>query len=160
MPLVEVLPGLHIKTARTDDRDIPAHWARLTIRQGDTPRHPADVLHLSLPDDAPWPPEMVRRIIDFIESRLAQQTPVLVECVAAVSRSPSAIVAYLAHRDGLEVSQALERLRQVYPPADPSARILDSLEAYFSQRADSASQQSDPASQQSDPASQQADSAS
>lgn len=56
-----------------------------------------------------------------------------------MSRSPSAVVAYLAHRDGLEVQQALEQLRRVYPPADPSARILDSLDAYFSQHAQSAS---------------------
>ena len=131
VPFAEVLPGLHIKTAHTSDREIPTHWGRLAIRQGQTPQHPADVLHISLPDDAPWPPETVRQIVSFIDSRLAQQVPVLVECEAAVSRSPSAIVAYLMHRDGLDVEAALEKLRETYPPADPSARILDSLSAYF-----------------------------
>ena len=133
MTAVEVLPGLHIKTALTPDREIPPHWARLTIRQGQTPQHPEDVLHINLPDDAPWPAEVVQQIVAFIDSRLARGVPVLVECVAGVSRSPSAVVAYLAHRDGLKVDQALEELRSVYPPADPSARILDSLDAYFGQ---------------------------
>ena len=131
MPIAEVLPGLHIKTAHTSDREIPAHWGRLTIRQGQTPQHPADVLHIDLPDDAQWPPETVAQIVGFIDSRLARQVPVLVECEAAVSRSPSAVVAYLMHRDGLKADQALQKLRETYPPADPSARILDSLSAYF-----------------------------
>ena len=131
MPIAEVLPGLHIKTAHTSDREIPAHWGRLTIRQGQTPQYPADVLHIDLPDDAQWPPETVAQIVGFIDSRLARQVPVLVECEAAVSRSPSAVVAYLMHRDGLNVEQALQKLRETYPPADPSARILDSLSAYF-----------------------------
>ena len=55
----------------------------------------------------------------------------MVECEAAVSRSPSAVVAYLMHRDALSVDAALAKLRETYPPADPSARILDSLAAYF-----------------------------
>lgn len=54
MTAVEVLPSLHIKTGLTPDREIPAHWARLTIRQGQTPQHPQDVPHINLPDDAPW----------------------------------------------------------------------------------------------------------
>ncbi len=136
MPFLEVLPGLHIKTAHTSDREIPAHWGRLTIRQGQTPQHPRDVLHIDLPDDAWWTPETVSSIVAFIESRLERDVPVLVECEAAVSRSPSAIVAYLMHRDGLSVDTALEKLRESYPPADPSARILDSLEAYFGQLPD------------------------
>lgn len=131
MPFAEVLPGLHIKTAHTSDREIPAHWGRLTIRQGHAPQHPVDVLHIDLPDDAPWPPETVIQIVSFIDTRMAQGIPVLVECEAAVSRSPSAVVAYLMHRDGLGAEEALGKLRQTYPPADPSARILDSLSAYF-----------------------------
>ena len=131
MPFAEVLPGLHINTGHTSDREIPAHWGRLTIRQGQTPQHPPDVLHINLPDDTPWSPGIVRRIVAYIETRQSHGVPVLIECEAAVSRSPSAIVAYLMHRDGLSVEEAIETLRQTYPPADPSARILDSLTAYF-----------------------------
>ena len=131
MPFAEVQPKLHIKTALTSDREIPSHWGRLTIRQGQTPQHPDDVLHIDLPDDTPWSEETVRNIVRFIDTRLAQGVPVLVECEAAVSRSPSAVVAYLMYSDALSVDAALEKLRQTYPPADPSARILDSLASYF-----------------------------
>ena len=131
MPFAEVQPGLHIRTAHTSDREIPSHWGRLTIRQGHTPKHPDDVLHINLPDDTPWSQSTVRDIVTFIDTRISQGVPVLVECEAAVSRSPSAIVAYLMHRDSLNVEDALQKLRQTYPPADPSARILDSLTAYF-----------------------------
>ena len=122
MPFAEVQPKLHIKTAHTSDREIPPHWGRLTIRQGQTPQHP---------DDTPWSEQTVRDIVTFIDTHLKEGIPVLVECEAAVSRSPSAVVAYLMHRDALSVDAALEKLRQTYLPADPSARILDSLVAYF-----------------------------
>ena len=131
MPAVEVYPGIHIKTAFTSDREIPDHWARLCLREGATPRHPVDVLHLPIPDDHPWPEEFIRQVLEFIDSRRRRDVPVLVECVAGVSRSPSAVVAYLAYREGLSVDAALERLCSVYPPAQPSARILDSLKEYF-----------------------------
>ena len=127
MPVVEVLPCLYIKTALTPDSEIPADWSRLCLREGVAPRHPSDVLHLALADDAPWSPEVVSAILEFIDSRLRMGGHVLVECVAGVSRSPSAVVAYIAKRDSVSVEEALDTLRAVYPPADPSARILDSL---------------------------------
>ena len=133
MPGVEILPGFYIKTALTSDREIPSHWARLCIREGSTPEHPPDLLHLKMADDVSWSPETISQILEFIDSRLKRGVPVLVECVAGVSRSPSAILAYMVHRDGLTVDEALERLRSIYPPADPSARILDSLKGYFCQ---------------------------
>ena len=131
MPIAEVLPGLYIKSGHISDNEIPPNWARLSIREEGPPSHPGDLLHINLPDDVPWPPDVVSGIVDFIDSHLREGVSVLVECVAGVSRSPSAVLAYIMHRDSLAIEQALERLRSTYSPADPSARILDSLEEYF-----------------------------
>ena len=130
MPVAEVLPGLYIKSGHISDNEVPPHWARLSIREEAPPQHVGDQLHINLADDVPWSPEVVSQIVSFIESHLKDGVPVLVECVSGVSRSPSAVLAYIIHRDGLAVEEALERLRGGYPPADPSARILDSLKRY------------------------------
>jgi predicted protein tyrosine phosphatase len=74
---------------------------------------------------------VVSQIVNFIESHLSEGTSVLVECVAGVSRSPCAVLAYMMHLDSIPVDLALKELQMTYPPADPSGQILDSLKDHF-----------------------------
>ena len=130
MNVVEIVEGLYIKSGYTPDHKIPQEWARLDIREGGPPNHP-DFLHIEISDDTRWSHEVITRIVDYIRSRLAQGKSVVVGCISGVSRSPAAVLAYLMAEGRLPVVEALEQLRQAYPPADPSAVILDSLEEYF-----------------------------
>ena len=131
MLVVQVLPGLYIKSGHIADNEVPANWARLCIRENSRPCHQGDLLHINLPDDVPWSLNVVYQIVNFIDSHLSEGIPVLVECVAGVSRSPCAVLAYMMYIDSIPVDLALNRLQLTYPPADPSGQILDSLKNYF-----------------------------
>lgn len=65
----------------------------------------------------------------FIDEGRAQGG-VLVHCYAGVSRSATLILAYLVGREGMAPKQALQRLREARPAAQPNAGFLRQLEAY------------------------------
>lgn len=131
MLVVQVMPGLYIKSGHIANNEVPANWARLCIREDSPPCHQGDLLHINLPDDVPWSSNVVSQIVNFIESHLSEGISVLVECVAGVSRSPCAVLAYMMHLDSIPVDLALKGLQMIYPPADPSGQILDSLKDHF-----------------------------
>ncbi|MBI2872590.1 MAG: dual specificity protein phosphatase family protein [Chloroflexi bacterium] len=136
--LAEVLPGLYIRMGHPDGTAVPSNWARLEVRDGPIPDGPPDTLHLPVPDDAIWSDGYIEQVVEFIRSRLRRGQPVVVGCVAGVSRSPSAALAYMVDEYGLSVEEGLERLREAYPRANPSPVILDSLREYFAARRDGA----------------------
>ena len=62
------------------------------------------------------------KIIDFIDMHLKKQQGVLVHCFAGISRSVSAVCAYLMYKKNLNFAQALDfiRERRSIPPPDPN----------------------------------------
>ncbi|GAA5983367.1 hypothetical protein JCM10908_000256 [Rhodotorula pacifica] len=68
---------------------------------------------------------------EFISSALARNDgAVLVHCQAGVSRSTTLVAAYLMSRHGLNVEQAIERIRAARPQVDPSEFFMTQLELF------------------------------
>ncbi|GAA5959412.1 hypothetical protein JCM8115_000104 [Rhodotorula mucilaginosa] len=68
---------------------------------------------------------------EFISTALARNDgAVLVHCQAGVSRSTTLVAAYLMSRHGLNVEQAIERIRAARPQVDPSEFFLTQLELF------------------------------
>lgn len=93
--------------------------------------------HLKLTDPDPEFCEYIAKLCKFIH-RGRRAGGVLVHCRAGLSRSPSAILAYLCWR-GMELSDALERLRRGVRESDqafiePDASFLEQIEVYFGER--------------------------
>ena len=68
---------------------------------------------------------------EFIRAALARNDgAVLVHCQAGVSRSTTLVAAYLMSRHGLNVEQAIERIRAARPQVDPSEFFMTQLELF------------------------------
>ncbi|GAA5863296.1 hypothetical protein JCM3774_000846 [Rhodotorula dairenensis] len=68
---------------------------------------------------------------DFISAALARNDgAVLVHCQAGVSRSTTLVAAFLMSRHGLNVEQAIERIRTARPQVDPSEFFMTQLELF------------------------------
>lgn len=67
----------------------------------------------------------------FIRAALDNGDGVLVHCQAGVSRSATLVAAYLmAQEPGLDVDQAVARVRKVRPQVEPTETFLQQLEMY------------------------------
>ncbi|BGP08415.1 Dual specificity protein phosphatase 1 [Rhodotorula toruloides] len=67
---------------------------------------------------------------DFIDAALRKGQNVLVHCQAGVSRSTTLLAAYLMRNHGLNVEQAVERIRSVRPQVEPSEFFMMQLELF------------------------------
>ncbi|BGP32417.1 tyrosine protein phosphatase yvh1 [Rhodotorula toruloides] len=67
---------------------------------------------------------------DFIDAALSKGQNVLVHCQAGVSRSTTLLAAYLMRNHGLNVEQAVERIRSVRPQVEPSEFFMMQLELF------------------------------
>lgn len=65
---------------------------------------------------------------DFIDQALSRGESVLVHCQAGVSRSTTLVAAYLMLKKGLNVEQALDKIRAVRPQVEPSEAFMMQLE--------------------------------
>jgi hypothetical protein len=121
-----LLLGLGITHVLNCAREIPC-WYRTDFRY----------LHLKMTDPDPSFLEHIERICQFIH-RGRKAGGVLVHCRAGISRSPSAILAYLCRR-GMGLEEALELIRRrvrelehEYIEPDPS--FLAQIELYLEDR--------------------------
>ena len=64
----------------------------------------------------------------YIADRRDAGETVFLHCVRAQSRTPTVAAAYLAHRLGISGPDALERVREVLPAAEPNAGFLEALD--------------------------------
>ena len=67
---------------------------------------------------------------NFIDSALGKGLGVLVHCQAGVSRSTTLVAAYLMIKLGLNVEQAVEKVRTVRPQVEPTQFFLLQLEMF------------------------------
>lgn len=93
--------------------------------------------HLKLTDPDPEFHEYIEKICRFIHMG-RRAGGVLVHCRAGLSRSPSAILAYLCNR-GISLERALEILRRgtgesVAEFIEPDASFLEQIEVHFAER--------------------------
>jgi len=80
------------------------------------------------------------RLAEFLPSVVAfvdearRHGPVLVHCVAGVSRSPALAVCYLHERHGLSLPAALDHVRSRRTQANPHPLFLRVIQEYYQDR--------------------------
>jgi protein-tyrosine phosphatase len=122
----DLLRGLGVTHVLNCAREVPC-WHRTDFRY----------LHLPLTDPDPEFCESIEAVCRFI--RVGRRAGgVLVHCAAGISRSPSAVLAYLCSR-GRSLDDALDLLRRRVGESDggfiePDAGFLEQIEVYFEER--------------------------
>jgi protein-tyrosine phosphatase len=119
----DMLQGIGITHILNCAENVPC-WYRRDFRY----------LHLPLTDPDPEFHEYIEPLCRFI-CRGRRRGAVLVHCRAGLSRSPSAILAYLCHR-GKTLDEALEILRQGVGETsenfiEPDHSFLEQIEVHF-----------------------------
>lgn len=118
----------HARTLR------PSHLVSLVeaIQQPQTPPDVQPERHLRLEIDDIWEPaagqvlpgeDHLRRLLAFIETWRCD-APLLVHCVAGVSRSTAAALIALTVKCGTSEAEAARRLRRAAPHAQPNRRLI------------------------------------
>jgi len=74
----------------------------------------------------PWLDE----VYNFIDSN-RQDGPVLVHCQAAVSRSPSFIIAYIAKKYGFSLETVIDAVKQKRPYVTPRQKFLTEIQEWL-----------------------------
>lgn len=125
----EILPRLHLSKFPTE---IPTRITHI-LNICNTP-HPFDstrtYLHIPLNDIDNIIPYM-ENIIHFIENALRGNGDILVHCALGLSRSASAILAYLCHRNNTDSAEALAFLRERKQDVEPSVIFLKQIDQFF-----------------------------
>lgn len=90
------------------------------------------IVYLTVPIEDPDErlPLFIGGAVAFIH-RWAQSGPVLIHCVAGISRSPTLAVCYLHERLGLSLEAALVLVRERRPQAAPHGEFLRLLRRYY-----------------------------
>ncbi|BGP24976.1 tyrosine protein phosphatase yvh1 [Rhodotorula toruloides] len=135
-PMQEVLPGLWIGDYNaSQDHDLLKEHDISCIVSGMRQEYAAapgiDLHRVSVDDtDSTNIIEHFLPTADFIDAALSREQNVLVHCQAGVSRSTTLLAAYLMRKLGLNVEQAVERIRSVRPQVEPSEFFLMQLELF------------------------------
>ena len=85
---------------------------------------------MPFPDGEPIPPERMARHIRFITDEIAAGRVVLVVCGAGISRSGTAVLAYLVST-GMSLSDAIRLVKARHAIVGPLPPLLQSLIDYF-----------------------------
>lgn len=91
------------------------------------------VYNMPHPDGEPISDERMTRHIKFITDEIDAGRKVLVVCGAGISRSSTAVLAYLVST-GMSLPDAYRLLKSRHPIADPNPALWDSLLKYFKLR--------------------------
>ncbi|CAO3640568.1 unnamed protein product [Cunninghamella blakesleeana] len=74
--------------------------------------------------------EWFSEAIAFIEESINNKEPILVHCLAGVSRSPTMVIAYIMAKEQLRWKIALVKIKQVRPFIDPNTGFKNQLQLY------------------------------
>ncbi|TIA93420.1 hypothetical protein E3P99_00148 [Wallemia hederae] len=89
------------------------------------------VLHLDIQDDDNQ--DILQHLIptlDWIQDGIQRSSPTLILCQAGVSRSATIATAYLMRKYSLSLEEALSRLRESRPVADPNPNFKHQLKVF------------------------------
>lgn len=104
----------------------------LTIASGCVPQHPDHLEYLYFDAlDVPHQPlgHLIRPAIEFI-SLGTPQDPVLVHCMAGISRSASLVIAFLMYKHSWILSDALSFVKAKRPIVHPNPGFLTQLQGF------------------------------
>jgi hypothetical protein len=98
------------------------------------PRYPGIHYHeVRIADPDERLPEFLPGVMAFIDEA-RRRGPVLLHCVAGVSRSPALAICYLHERQGLSLPAALQHVRSRRVQADPNPLFLRVIQDYYQAR--------------------------
>ena len=124
--------------AASDLESLARHGIRAIVdasNREENPRFPG-ILYQEVPIDDP-DERLVGFLPDVVEflDEARRLGPVLVHCVAGVSRSPALAICYLHERYSLSLQAALDHVRSRRTPADPHPLFLRVILEYYQGRA-------------------------
>lgn len=109
------------------------------------PRYPGICYHeVRIADPDERLPEFLQGVVAFIDDA-RRRGPVLLHCVAGVSRSPALAICYLHERHGLSLPAALQHVRSRRVQADPNPLFLRLIQDYYQARIEVADAEREPA---------------
>lgn len=68
--------------------------------------------------------------VDYIEKALEAKGKVFIHCNQGISRAPSVVIAYYIWKHKLGAEECLDRLKQIYPKAEPNLGFLIQLSLF------------------------------
>jgi protein-tyrosine phosphatase len=123
--------------AASDLEVLTRHGVRAIVdasnREGN-PRFPSIQYH-EVPIDDPDErlAEFLPRVVAFIDEA-RRRGPVLLHCVAGISRSPALALCYLHERHALSLPAALQHVRSCRTQANPHPLFLRVIQEYYQRR--------------------------
>jgi protein phosphatase slingshot len=123
--------------AASDLEVLTRHGIRAVVdasnRDGN-PRFP-DILYHDVPiaDPDERLSEFLPDVVAFVDEA-RRRGPVLLHCVAGISRSPALAICYLHERHGMSLLAALDHVRSRRPVADPHPLFLRVIQEYYLRR--------------------------
>jgi len=123
--------------AASDLDTLTRHGIRAIVdasNREENPRFPG-ILYHEVPIDDPDErlAEFLPGVVAFVDAA-RRHGPVLVHCVAGVSRSPALAVCYLHERHGLSLPAALDHVRSRRTQANPHPLFLRVIQEYYQDR--------------------------
>jgi protein phosphatase slingshot len=120
--------------AASDLEALTRHGIRAIVdasnRDGN-PRHPGILYyHMPIADPDERLSEFLPGAVAFIDEA-RRLGPVLLHCVAGISRSPALAICYLHERHGMSLLAALDHIRSRRPVADPHPLFLRVIQEYY-----------------------------
>ncbi len=91
-------------------------------------------VHVAIDDGEPWPCETVELVVNIISDWLDGGERVCVACDAGISRSASAVTAYLLFKKGMDIEDALDLVKLKRGITNPHPWIIQSIVKCSSQK--------------------------
>ena len=123
--------------AASDLGSLTRHGIRAIVdasNRQENPRFPG-ILYHEVPIDDPDErlAEFLPGVVAFVD-KARRHGPVLLHCVAGISRSPALALCYLHERQGLTLAAALDHIRSRRAQANPHPLFLRVIQEYYQYR--------------------------
>ncbi|TFK72448.1 phosphatases II [Pluteus cervinus] len=133
----EIIPGLWLGNWRSS-RDVETLKLKnvmsiLSMVRGELPVQEGFIRCQIPVDDDPWEDILTHlpAAVKFIEDQLDKGRGVLVHCMGGISRSPTAVAAYLMHSQDMNVEESLNFIRSKRIHIDPNDGFREQLNVYY-----------------------------
>ncbi|MCD4785273.1 MAG: dual specificity protein phosphatase family protein [Candidatus Eremiobacteraeota bacterium] len=74
-----------------------------------------EYFHLPVQDFTAIPTNKIEKFVNFVESNLQQQKPVMVHCLAGLGRTGTMLSCYFVFKKGMKAKDAIAFIRQIRP---------------------------------------------
>lgn len=120
----EIIPNLYI-AERLVARNLPEEEYKVLFLSLNSMNR--EHVRVAIDDAVPWPCETVKLVADTIADWLRRGKRVCVACDAGISRSAGAVTAYLVHKKGMSIDEAVKLVQSKRPITKPHSLIIESI---------------------------------